>query len=228
VTKVLLCCFLFFAWSRLNAQQVYLFHLAAGKSCGDIDTYYLYYGIDNKIVARSAQSSLIDLNSITLSSDSARIEKINDSLYHIQPDYKDVRFKIFVHSIRTGKKIDSVYSYSIGLPFSFSVNKKHYPLFYTRVILENMSSLFLEPMRSGCLDYEKGFKITSYQLTLMRNDTAVLSKSFKEGQVIDNAFKKKLIKLSKPGDGLFAKNIVLESKDGQISTIDGYGLLKVK
>ena len=226
--KILGSCFLFFVCLRLNAQQVYLLHFNAGKSCIDIDTYYLYYGTNNKIVARSANSILIGLNSIILTSDSARIEKLNDSLYHLQPVYRDVRFKIFIMDILTGKKIDSVYSYSIALPLSFSINEKNYPLSYSRVILENIQSLFLAPMRRGCLDYEKDFKIASYQLVLMRKDTAVLSKCFKAGQLIDNSFKKKLMKFSKPGDGLFAKNIILESKDGRKTRVDEYGLLKVQ
>ncbi len=227
VAKTLVSCFFCLFCSRLNAQQVYLYHFNSGKSCIDIDTYYLYYDINNKIVVRPANGDLRDLNFITIKSDSARIEKLNDSLYHFQPIYKDVRFKIYIINNLTDKKIDSVYSNSISLPLSFSINKNNYPPSYSRIIIENMKFLFLEPMRKGCLIYERGFKISYYELALLRNDTVVLIQSFKGGEVINNAFKRKLKQLSKPGDGLFAKDVILKNKNGQQITIDEYGLLKI-
>lgn len=229
--KILLSCFFIFIsiGLELKAQQIYLFHINTGKPCTDVDVYYLYFGINNKLVVRPAKANLIDLNSIAIKSDSARIEKVNDSLYYCQPIYKDVSLKIYVINTLTDGKIDSIRSYSIGQPFSFSINGKNHPVSYSNVIITDMKYLFFTPMRQGCLDYEKGFRIVAYQLVLMRNDATVLAANFKKGQLIKNSFKKKLKQLSKPGDGLFAKNIIIERKeDGRKITIYEYGLLEIQ
>lgn len=212
-----LLCFL-----KADAQYYYLFHADTDKSCKGVDAYNLYFSIDNRVVIRKAGG--LALKNVSLASDSAIVTRINDSIYLVRPLYKDVSFRLFIIDRKNKQAIDSARSFSINIPFYFSINWEKYDPYYTRLIIDNMKILFLEPT---CLKYTSDFSILSYELVLKRNDSTILTGSFKGQELIGNSFKENLIKMSRYGDGLFARNIVLKHKDGREKKVDEYGLLKI-
>jgi hypothetical protein len=212
---------------KVDAQRYYLFHSAVNKSCKDVDVYYLYSSINNKVVVRT-YSSIIKPHDVLLASDSAVVKMINDSLYLIRPLYPDVSINLFIVNRQNNQKVDSVKSFCVGNPFSFSINATRRDPFFSKSIIEDMKVLFLEPIRQGCLRYTSDFTILSYELVLKRNDSAILAVMFKGKQLIGSSYKKKLKEVSKSGDGLFARNIVLKAKDGRKVKVDEYGLLKIQ
>ena len=225
--KLFLCLILFVFLNKAFSQDIYLYHYNTSQHCKNYDAYYLYCSINNKILVKYSDNSKINLEEILLKSDSLTIEKVNDSIYYLSPLYKNVHVKVYITDVLSGKKTDSVRSYCIGQPFSFTINPQKSNYSFGKKVIDKIDRVYLEHMRQGCLDYASGFKIISYDLVLKRNDIVILSGGFKGEQLIGNTFKKKLKQLSKSGDGLFIRNMTLKGKDGQQIKVDEYGLLKI-
>jgi hypothetical protein len=211
--------------TKVNGQQFAIAPASMVYTCPN----FLYYGVENPMKLLVKGQSNRNFNKIKLVSDSIVINKINDSLYTLKPLYERVYCKIYFVDTSTGKNIDSIKKYCDYDPFTFAIthiNVAH-EYYSQREVINEMKGLYMESKSKDCFDYTKDYFLVSYDLVLQRGETTILAVKLKGNQLIPSEFKNKLIETAKTGDGLFAKNIILE-KNGQILQIPEYGLLKMK
>lgn len=207
---------------KLNSEaQLYELKLTPPKM--PCRSTYLYYGFDNpvKLVAKSPDAQL---SAITLRSDSILIRKINDSMYTMRPLYQNVWCRVMFTDSVTSKAYGTYGLYCHQRPLSFVLTPGFNPHSHSvMTAISDMKKLYLSYNIKKCFDWMDDYKIESFQLTLVRGTSVLLSYDL-EGDIIPPSVKKEILELALEGDMIRANDIRLRSKKDTM-VVKNHGLL---
>jgi hypothetical protein len=206
--------------AELAAQYYRLYHAPNKVHKWGYPADRIHSGVKDTILVETSTSA----SQLTLSSDSVRIKRINDTLYEFEALYQDGPCTVRFINKLTGNLVATWRTY-ISPPFDILLtnvkgcpNGAFYTLFSARYVV-----LWPEYQYPEVSDY----RIESCELQLRRGDSVIARLPLGKFEKISHDFKLLVKKKAEAEDILYVTNVILKQKNGRgyIYYINDYGVL---